>query len=166
MYTQTRHTIIALPKINREVIASSCKKHGTSRLKCDQILENCWYTHIYQNLFYWFFVVYRDRGMDWLSFSFMSKAVWEIQQQTARQVNKSICTEDIEKIIYGCLHIPSYLTDTMAYGVESLLIVFAMNLWIHGIIFAKGILWFGRKANWSNKDCRKFFHHCNVNKCL
>ena len=39
----------------------------TMKFICDLILENHRYMHIYQNSFYWFFVVYRDRGMDWLS---------------------------------------------------------------------------------------------------
>ena len=42
----------------------------------------------------------------------------------AHPANKLICTEAIEKRIYRCLHKPSYLTDTTAYGIESWLIVF------------------------------------------
>ena len=32
---------------------------------CDLVLGNRRYPHIFQNSFYLFFVVYRDRGMDW-----------------------------------------------------------------------------------------------------
>jgi len=43
---------------------------------CDLILENHRCIHISQNLSYGFFVVGRDRRMDWQSFSFISYIVW------------------------------------------------------------------------------------------
>ena len=59
--------------------------------------------------------------MDWLSFSFQNK---QCGKYSSRHLDERI-NEYVQKV----------------YGVESLLIIFAMNLCIHqGIVFAKNIL--------------------------